>query len=99
MTTAIKKEEGWLITIIKKQGTSFILLALAVFFLQKELAQIRKDLLSCEQEKIELLKDQNKSLEKVIIANTVAVTSLKEIIEITKTTKKTIAIDPAFNQK
>lgn len=101
MANLIKKEDGWLITIIKKQGMSFILLAVAVFFLFKETRQTRMELLACEKEKVELLKAQNSSLEKVIIANTVAVTSLREYIETSKGDKKqsVITTDPAFNKK
>lgn len=100
MTSVAKKEDGWLITIIKKQGMSFMLLAFAVYFLGKEARQTRIELLSCEKEKVELLKAQNNSLEKVIIANTVAVTSLKEYIQVTKAIKKPMVVtDPAFNSK
>lgn len=100
MTNTIRKEDGWLITIIKRQGMSFMLLAFAVYFLGKETRQTRMELLACEKEKVELLKAQNSSLEKVIIANTVAITSLNEYIQVTKAIKKPMVVtDPAFNSK
>ena len=93
-----KIQEGWVVSILRRQGMSFLLLALAVYFLQKENNSIRKEILSCEKEKIELLKEQNRSLEKVINVNTMAVTTLNEYIKsmVEKPKKVSTEIDPAF---
>lgn len=79
MTT--KTQDGFITSAIKRQGMSFVLMLVAVFFLHKQNESVRKEILSCEKEKVELLKEQNKSLETVIAANTVAITTLKDYIK------------------
>lgn len=68
---------NWIFTTLRDKGIEFLLLGVAVWWLQTENVAIRKEIGQCQQEKIELFRQENDALRKVIMECTEAIQEIK----------------------
>lgn len=84
------QSDMWILNTLRDKGIEFLLLGIAVWWLQQENVTIRKEINQCQQEKIELFKQENEALREVITECTIAITELKEqFVQNEKGQKKT----------
>lgn len=97
----------WILSTLKEKGIEFLLLGVAVWWLQSENVEIRRDMNRCQEEKLEVYRAENAALREVIGECTIAIQELKQqLIPLpTKRTmppikrkKDSIVIDPALQQ-
>ena len=74
----LQSDMNWIFVTLKDKGIEFLLLGIAVWWLQQENVTIRKEINQCQQEKIEVFRQENAALREVITQCTVAITELKE---------------------
>jgi len=72
---------NWILSTLKDKGLELLLLGLAVWFLQSQNLELRKEVTACQQSQIESLKEKNRNLESVLEQNTKALEHLTKIIE------------------
>jgi hypothetical protein len=75
---------NWILTTLKDKGLELLLLGLAVWFLQAQNLELRKEVTACQQSQIESLKEKNRNLESVLQQNTIALEQLTKIISAKK---------------
>ena len=87
----VHSDMNWIFITLKDKGIEFLLLGIAVWWLQQENVTIRREINQCQQEKIEVFRQENAALRDVITQCTMAITELKEqfVNEKAKSTKTT----------
>lgn len=97
----------WILSTLREKGIEFLLLGVAVWWLQSENVEIRRDMSRCQEEKLQFYREENTALREVIGECTIAIKELQQQFEpkptprprIRGNRKDSIVIDPALQLK
>jgi len=71
----------YILEILRTQGLSFLLLGVAVWYLQSQNMELRRDVLNCQSTQIEYLTTKTETLTKTLESNTTALNRIVAVIE------------------
>ncbi|MGL5131696.1 MAG: hypothetical protein ACRC78_04150 [Planktothrix sp.] len=74
----MNKAMAYLLNVLQNQGPSFLIMGLAVWYLQGQNIELRQQVSNCQYGQIEMLTTQNQQMIKVIEQNTLAIQNLKK---------------------